>query len=201
MKFLAQPLSQQHKNCYQIRNAKTNQRGPTFREVEPQRAQKAFTLIELLVAISVIGILAGVLLPNFMGVRQRARDTQRKQDLNQVKKALRLYYNDFQAYPLEGTGDDAGKIAGCGATGISACDWGGEFSVGVDPNITVYMKRLPLGPQGTETDPEYTYQQGSDTDNFTLSVSLENESDSDIESSQTKCSVVTTDPEYVVCAD
>lgn len=55
--------------------------------------------MELLVAISIMAVLMGVLLPNLMGARERARDAQRIQNLNSMKDALRMYYNDNQAYP------------------------------------------------------------------------------------------------------
>ncbi len=72
-----------------------------------------FTLIEVLVVISIIGILAAFILPNLTGVRGRASDTQAKNNLNQLKSALRLYYNDAQTYP-----DVAGETA-CSNAAIS----------------------------------------------------------------------------------
>lgn len=59
----------------------------------------AFTLIELLVVISIIGILAALLMANFAGIRDRADDARLKSDLKQLQTALRLQYNDTQAYP------------------------------------------------------------------------------------------------------
>jgi len=155
------------------------------------RYKFGFTLIELLVAIAVIGMLAGVLLPNFMGARERARDAQRKQDLNQVKNALRLYYNDFQEYP---DNDAGGNILGCGVLGNTGCAWGSEFSAGSGP--TVYMKQLPADPLGTA---KYSYEKVSD-DNFRLYATLENGSDPDIEPSHRRCGSGT-ETQYVVCAD
>ena len=61
--------------------------------------KKGFTLVELLVVISIIGTLVAILLPNFMGARERARDAQKIQDAYAIKNALRMYYNDKQAYP------------------------------------------------------------------------------------------------------
>ena len=60
---------------------------------------KGFSLIELLVVISIIGILTTVLVMNFVGSRQRARDAQTIQNLNSIKNALRMYYNEYQFYP------------------------------------------------------------------------------------------------------
>ena len=62
--------------------------------------KKAFSLIELLVVISIIATLTAIMLPNFMGARQRATDSQKKQNLVSIKNALRLYYNDNQSYPI-----------------------------------------------------------------------------------------------------
>lgn len=58
-----------------------------------------FTLIELLVVISIIGILAALILANMVGIRERAADTKTKNDMNQLKTALRIVYNDTQSYP------------------------------------------------------------------------------------------------------
>ena len=62
--------------------------------------QSGFTLIELLVAISIIATLTAIVLPNFMGARERAKDTQKKEDMAALKNALRMVYNDTQSYPL-----------------------------------------------------------------------------------------------------
>ncbi len=123
------------------------------------KINKGFTLIELLVVISIIGVLVGVLLTNFVGVRERAADTKRKSDLIQLKKALRLYYNDYQGYPIDnGFFDEAG----------------GTFR---DAN-TVYMKVVP----------EYkVYDASPSGENFILYVTLENTSDSDIQDSESRC--------------
>jgi len=82
--------------------------------------KKAFTLVELLVVISIIGTLVAILLPNFMGARERARDSQKIQDAYAIKNALRMYYNDNQAYPI--TGSDLVALLGSYMPGISGID-------------------------------------------------------------------------------
>lgn len=62
-----------------------------------------FSLVELLVTISIIAVLSAVLVANFMGMRERARDAQKIQDLYAIKNALRMYYNDNQSYPVSGS--------------------------------------------------------------------------------------------------
>jgi len=161
-----------------------------------QNTKFGFTLIELLVVISILGILAGLVISNVQGVRERARDSQRKNDLGQIKDALRIYKNDYGIYPAA----SSGQIVGCGTVATpTACSWGSEFTRG----STTYMKELPQDPSSTPTTPlVYTYE-NPDPDSFTLYALLENESDSDIGKSQARCGItgqgLTT--RYYVCSD
>lgn len=157
------------------------------------KGNEGFTLIELLVVMGIIGILAGLLFTNFSGARERARDTKRKNDLSQVKNALRLYYNDTQGYPTA----TSGKITGCGST----CTWGvSTFSTGA----TVYMNQLPQDPAydtATSQGNVYTYA-SADTEHFTIKAVLENASDPAISTSQTRCGIAGGGAQdYYVCAD
>lgn len=151
--------------------------------------KNAFTLIELLVVISVLGVLVAVLLPNLVGVRARARDSARKNDLRQLKAALRMYYNDFQSYPAD---DSNGGIVACGEDGSLVCpNDDGSFAIGDN----IYMKEM------VNTD-QFDYVLMDSGDGFLLSSVLENASDSDISDSVQHCNV---DPPvastYYICAD
>lgn len=159
----------------------------------PFKKRSGFTLIELLVVIVVIGILATLVVANFSSSRSRARDVKRKNDLNQMKTALRLYYNDYQTYPAA----SAGQIAGCGANGTTACAWGSAFSA----NSVSYMGQLPPDPlnSGSYT---YTYAQRNSGDGFTITATIENASDDDDTTSQNRCGITpVVNNEYVVCED
>jgi prepilin-type N-terminal cleavage/methylation domain-containing protein len=63
------------------------------------KQDKGFTIIELLIVIVVIGILAALVLNAFGNIQERARDTERKTDINSIHTQLELYYADSTSYP------------------------------------------------------------------------------------------------------
>jgi type II secretion system protein G len=65
--------------------------------------KKGFTLIELLVVIAIIGILSSVVLASLNTAREKSRDARRVTDINQLKLALELYYDDNAGYPVVAT--------------------------------------------------------------------------------------------------
>lgn len=119
--------------------------------------QKGFTLIELLIVVAIIGILATLLMSNFIGVRQRARDGQRKADISQIQAALEQYRADNGSYPS--------SLSNCGGTIQSAS------------NI-IYMQKIPCDPSGAtyyNAGSYYYYGNGS---TYTITACLENTNDS-----------------------
>jgi len=145
--------------------------------------KKGFTLIELLIVIAIIGILATLIMSNFNSARERARDVQRKSDLDQIKKALRMAYNDANSYPL-------------------ANDF--TFGVAYPQTSGLYMKLVPHDPNydADSGSPEYQYEQKDSGQGFCLWATMENVSDAEIIKSHTRCSACTVGlSDYVVCAD
>ena len=60
--------------------------------------KSGFTLFELLVVISIIAIIIAVGTASYSSAQKRARDARRKQDIDQVHKALEQYYAVNSAY-------------------------------------------------------------------------------------------------------
>lgn len=118
---------------------------------------KGFTIIELLVVIVIIGILVALALPQLFAAQARGRDTERKNDLKNIKTQLETYFNDNGSYP-EGDGSNI-------ATQYAA--W---------PQTTRDALKLePADLTSPRDNDSYLYD--SDTNTYTITATLENKSD------------------------
>lgn len=136
------------------------------------RKSRGFTLIELLIVVAIIGVLTTLLMANFIGIRQRARDTQRKADLRQIQSALELYRADKGVYP------PTVSFPACGSSLIDGTN--------------IYMQKVPCDPLNSG---KYVYTYLSSNGNtYSLYSCLENTNDSqkDTTNNSTYCNGGTT---------
>jgi len=61
--------------------------------------KRGFTLIELLVVISIIGVLSTIAMTSLNAARIKARDAKRITEIEQIQKALEVYYSVHGYYP------------------------------------------------------------------------------------------------------
>jgi prepilin-type N-terminal cleavage/methylation domain-containing protein len=137
--------------------------------------RRGFTLVELLVVIAILAILSTLGITNFQTAKIKARDLERKSDLQTISKSLESYVNDHRSYPLSNVD---GEII-CQAPSTT-CDWGDPFTDGT----STYAVALPA-----ESNESYAYIYDSSTGaDYTLYAHLENTQDPSInESITTMC--------------
>lgn len=104
-----------------------------------------FTLIELLVVIAIMGLMASIMSIALKGVRSDARDTKRKADIAQIRKAIEIYYQDNNFYPDAGTTPNR------------------EVDIQFLKSALVpkYLTLIPNDPSSWPNNYEYVYSKGS----------------------------------------
>jgi general secretion pathway protein G len=71
---------------YQVSSQKTSNQKPITRN------QLGFTMVELLVVITIIGVLTAAAASTYSTIQAKARDTRRRADIDEIRKAMELYY-------------------------------------------------------------------------------------------------------------
>jgi len=63
------------------------------------RKEKGFTLIELLIVIIILAVLAGIAIPSYLSITNRAKRSATQAELSGIATALEIYNADESAYP------------------------------------------------------------------------------------------------------
>lgn len=108
--------------------------------------RRGFTIVELIVTITVIAILAAIVTISYNGVQQSTRDSQRKNDVTQIKIALEKYFAANSRYP---------GPSGCAAN--TACNATTYLASPLSP----YLQNFPTDPSGSA----YEYAWGGTSGN------------------------------------
>jgi len=61
-------------------------------------SEKGFTLIELMIVVAIIGILAAIAIPNFMNYQCKAKQSEVKSNLGNIRTAQEAYFAEYDWY-------------------------------------------------------------------------------------------------------
>lgn len=136
--------------------------------------QAGFTLMELLIVVALIMILSAIGVGGYTASTAKSRDTQRKNDLNQIAKALESFNNDVGHYPIANNGKmKCYEKSGSSGTDVDCIN--GKLTFKLDGKVTSYMT-IPTDPDSNQ---KYYYE-SEDGSSFALYVAIQNEDDRDL---------------------
>ena len=79
----------------------------TARKMKMNMQQSGFTLVEIMVVVIIIGLLAGIVVPNVMDNLDKANVQKARADFSSLQTALKLYRIDNFNYPTTEQGLEA----------------------------------------------------------------------------------------------
>jgi len=108
-------------------------------------AEQGFTLLEIMVVVVIIGLLAAIVVPNFVGNIDKAAMSRAKQDIRGIETALNLYRLDNFRYPSTSDGLQA-LVTNPGEA--------------IAPNWKAQLRKLPIDPWNHPYQYAYPGQHG-----------------------------------------
>ena len=64
--------------------------------------QRGFTLIELMIVVAIIGILAAIAIPNFLSYQCKAKQSEGKSNLGNIRTMQEAYFAEYDTYSTLG---------------------------------------------------------------------------------------------------
>jgi general secretion pathway protein G len=137
-----------------------------MKENRKRNVRTGFTMVELMAVLIILGLLAGVVVKNFVGQTERAKVTTTKASLRQLASAVNQFYMDTNRYPTEDEGlyvlieppSDVTNYQPGGyldTTEVPTDGWGREFIYELYPESGKPFVIKSLGADGLDGGEDY----------------------------------------------
>ena len=122
--------------------------------------------------MALIAILSAVGLGAYTQATLKSRDTERKNDLEQMVKAIELFNNDIGRYPMISNG-----VMTCPQADKTEVSCNGLIYAYLGNTRAIYMEKVPTDP---DSGKKYVYVPDTNETGFSLYAALENTQDGDV---------------------
>jgi type IV pilus assembly protein PilA len=113
--------------------------------------KKGFTLIELMIVVAIIGILAAIAIPNFMNYQCKAKQSEAKTTLGNVRVAQEAYLAEWDTYSTD-----------TGALGVSMKGDNRYEVIITTPTDTTFTATASANLKGADNDDQWTIDEEGD---------------------------------------
>lgn len=135
------------------------------------RREQGFTLVELLVVVIIIGILAAIVIPNYLNVTENARKGRAQAEVKTIGTAVSIYYAEHRRGNNQGwpnlpndEGSSSNDLYNYGVTWPTNDPWGNRY--GWNSSVYAIYSNGPNGRYDSLSDDDIYY----DVDNNRLVV-------------------------------